>query len=77
MNYYHVVYEIFCTVVESRLIEATESMVYYVRNGFRKGRGCLDNIVMQSYKYLRIALNEFLDNKAKINEAVNKGRKAL
>ena len=31
----------------------------------------------QSYKYLGVVLNEFLEDKAMISEALNKGRKAL
>ena len=33
--------------------------------------------ITQSYKYLGVVLNEFLEDKAMISEALNKGRKAL
>ena len=43
-----VVYKIFCTVVRNRLTEMAESngLLCEEQNGFRKGRGCLDNILM-------------------------------
>ena len=45
-----VVYKIFCTVVKNRLIEVAESngLLCEEQNGFRKGRGCVDNILMLS-----------------------------
>ena len=43
-----VVYKIFYTVVRNRLTEMAESngLLCEEQNGFRKGRGCLDNILM-------------------------------